>query len=80
MAYNKAPSDHSEFGGGPGLVDPELRKDRALEPRDQLLEIYATDPGAPEGTRDWDPATASLTDRERLGSQWPDAKTARGTT
>lgn len=44
MVYRKAPKDHSEFGGGPGLIDPESRKDRNLTNEEQLLEIYASNP------------------------------------
>lgn len=53
MPRVKAPKDHSEFGGGGGLVDPVRRADRivgsAAGPTPQgvaeeLWEIYATDP------------------------------------
>lgn len=44
MAYRKAPKGHTEFGGGPGLIDPEARKDRNLTPEEQLMEIYASNP------------------------------------
>lgn len=54
MARTTVPPDHSEFGGGPGLIDPEVRKGRVgMTTEQELLEIYATDPGAPPG----DPAT-----------------------
>lgn len=50
MAYSGAsiPKDHSEFGGGPGMIDPERRADRVLEPHEELWEIKATNPGATE--------------------------------
>jgi hypothetical protein len=49
MPYGlKTPDDHSEFGGGPGLIDPVLRKDRLLTNEQQLMEIYATET-APSG-------------------------------
>lgn len=44
MPYKKVPKGHSEFGGGPGMIDPVVRKDRALEDHQQLWELYATDP------------------------------------
>lgn len=44
MPYKKAPKDHSEFGGGPGMIDPVVRADRALKDHQQLWEIYATNP------------------------------------
>jgi hypothetical protein len=44
MAYRKAPKDHSEFGGGPGLIDPESRADRNITNEEALLEIYASNP------------------------------------
>jgi hypothetical protein len=47
MAYTKdsIPRNHTEFGGGPGLIDPEQRKDRVFtEPHMQLWEVYATNP------------------------------------
>jgi len=54
MSYTKAPKNHGEFSGGPGLVDPEQRKDRNIGPAtgplvdervgEELLEIYATNP------------------------------------
>lgn len=50
MPYKKAPNGHSEFGGGPGMIDPVRRKDRVFENQDagqQLWEIYATDPADP---------------------------------
>ena len=75
MAYNKAPADHTEFGGGPGLIDPQRRKDRVLEGHEELWEIYATDPSDPQS----DPATVSLEDRTPRADKW-DASVRRGTT
>ena len=46
MPYVKAPKGHSEFGGGAGLIDPMVRKDRALSAQEELIEIYATNPAA----------------------------------
>jgi hypothetical protein len=48
MPYTKdsIPPDHTEFGGGPGLIDPVLRADRLLTPEQELIEIYATNPSA----------------------------------
>jgi hypothetical protein len=34
-------ADESEFGLGPGLIDPYLRSNRALSTEQQLQEIYA---------------------------------------
>jgi hypothetical protein len=73
MAYNKAPVGHTEFGGGPGLIDPEARKDRNLTGEQQLMEIYATDPGRAESL----PETADLNIRTPL--PWTDKSTAIGT-
>jgi hypothetical protein len=63
MAYSREtiPSNHTEFGGGPGLIDPEKRKDRELLGYERLWEIYATDPTPPEfahGTTDEEIAAA----------------------
>lgn len=48
MPYKKAPADHSEFGGGPGMIDPMNRKDRTITPEEQLWEIYSTNPADPK--------------------------------
>ena len=51
MAYTRdtIPKSHGEFSGGPGLIDPEVRKDRvALTNEDRLREMYATNPDPPE--------------------------------
>lgn len=77
MTYKRTPAGHTEFGGGPGLVDPERRKDRALEPHEELWEIYATNPMDPEA----DPATSDLEYIPRPKPvEWADPKTAKGTT
>lgn len=75
MAYNKAPADHTEFGGGSGLIDSERRKDRAISPEESLMEIYATDPSDALS----DPATVSLTDRSPRADKW-DKSVRIGTT
>jgi len=53
-AGNSLPSDHSEFGGGSGLIDPVRRADRVIgqnsgplvdeRVNEELMEIYATNP------------------------------------
>lgn len=50
MPYNKVPADHSEFGGGPGLIDPVLRKDRLLSPEQERMELMFTRPDDPSST------------------------------
>lgn len=67
MPYKKAPTDHSEFGGGPGLIDPVLRSDRLLEGHQELLEIYATDPSDPGS----DPALVNLAARAPRANRTP---------
>lgn len=50
MAYTASsiPRDHGEFSGGPGLIDPETRKDRvALTPDELRMEIMFTNPDPP---------------------------------
>lgn len=53
MPYKKAPKDHTEFGGGDGLIDPVRRADRVIGqnagplvqgPNEELMEIYFSDP------------------------------------
>jgi hypothetical protein len=57
MAYKKAPKDHSEFGGGAGMLDAIRRKDaRDTLSEEQLWEIYATDPADPNA----DPTTSVI--------------------
>lgn len=75
MAYNKAPADHTEFGGGPGLIDPMRRSDRAISPEESMMEIYATDPSDAQS----DPATVNLETRAPRADKWaPEVR--RGTT
>lgn len=50
------PKDHTEFGGGAGLIDSVSRADRALDPEQELMEIYATNPADEKS----DPATVKL--------------------
>lgn len=47
MPYRKTPAGHTEFGGGPGLIDPEVRKDRAVSNDEMLMELYASNPEDP---------------------------------
>lgn len=49
MPYSRdsIPTNHSEFGGGAGPIDPVLRDDRVLTPEQELMEIYATNPASP---------------------------------
>lgn len=75
MPYKKAPSTHTEFGGGPGLIDPVLRKDRLLTGEQELLEIYATDPTDAQS----DPATVNLETRAHRPNRTPKDQRA-GTT
>lgn len=77
MPYSKVPKDHTEFGGGPGLVDPQSRKDRNLTPEESLLEIYASNPHD-EKT---DLADVDLYYRPLpKPTPWDDPSTAKGTT
>lgn len=50
MPYTKdsIPPDHTEFGGGPGLIDPVLRADRVLTAEQQRMEIMFTNPAPPD--------------------------------
>lgn len=76
MPYSKAPKDHTEFGGGPGLIDPVLRADRNLTPEEELLEIYHSNPA--DGTKDL--ADVDLTYRPVPEPTAPsDPATAKGT-
>jgi hypothetical protein len=47
MPYKKIPPEHSEFGGGPGLIDRERRRDRALSSAERRMELMFTDPTDP---------------------------------
>lgn len=76
MAYRKAPKGHTEFGGGPGLIDPESRKDRNLTNEEQLLEMYASNPNdaktpLEEVDLDYRPLPKP--------TPWDDPNTAKGT-
>jgi len=76
MPYKKAPAGHTEFGGGEGLLDEEVRKDRAVSNDDMLMELYASNP--------MDPATPiQETDLYAVPRPkpygWKDKKTAKGT-
>lgn len=53
MPYSResVPPGHTQFGGGPGMVDPMVREDRVLEPHQEVWEIYATNPAAPAAAR-----------------------------
>jgi hypothetical protein len=65
-AGNSLPSDHTEFGGGSGLIDPVRRADRVIGTAsgplvddrvgEELMEIYATNPADPTS----EPSTAKL--------------------
>lgn len=69
MAYpGKAPSGHTEFGGGPGIVDPAARDARAFHASEShipISEFYATNPADPDS----DPQTVPL---ERSREPWLD--------
>lgn len=58
-AGSSLPSDHTEFGGGPGMIDPVRRADRVIGQQagpvvqgvgEELWEIYATNPADPTAT------------------------------
>lgn len=76
MVYRKAPADHSEFGGGPGLIDPESRKDRTIEGHQELWEIYASNPNDP--TTPQEETDLNYQPRPKP-YEWPDPETAVGT-
>lgn len=76
MPYRKAPTGHSEYGGGPGLIDPEVRKDRALSSADELIEIYSTNPTDP----DTSPEDVDIHQFPKpVPHIWPDKSTRKGT-
>lgn len=60
MPYKKVPKGHSEFGGGPGMIDATRRADRAVGTNtdamgyqnmgEELWEVYATNPADPESS------------------------------
>jgi len=39
---------HTEFGGGPGLIDPASRAAREVTPEQMMMELYASDPDDPK--------------------------------
>lgn len=49
-------ADETEFGGVSGLIEEQRREERLLEPHEELLEIYATNPADPKST----PETAKI--------------------
>jgi hypothetical protein len=76
MPYKKAPSGHTEFGGGPGLIDPMSRANRNLTAEEELLEMYASNPNdgktpLQEVDLDYRPLPKP--------TEWDDPKTAKGT-
>lgn len=77
MPYKRVPTGHTEFGGGEGLVDPEVRKDRAVTEDQMLMELYASNPQDPE-------TPIQETDLYAVPRpkpyEWRDKKTAKGTT
>lgn len=75
MPYSKAPKDHSEFGGGPGLIDPVLRADRLLRPEEERMEIMFTRPDDPNSN----PEDALLGSNVTTYSSPEDPATAIGT-
>lgn len=76
MPYKKAPAGHTEFGGGPGLIDPEARKDRAVEPWEAAMEMRASNPLDPKTPIQETDLTAVPMPKPY---EWPDKKTAKGT-
>lgn len=75
MPYKKAPQGHTEFGGGPGLIDPVLRKDRLITGDQALVEIYATDSTDAQS----DPATVNLETRAPRTNRVPKNRRAGST-
>lgn len=76
MAYRKAPKGHTEFGGGPGLIDPESRKDRNLTNEEELYEMYASNPNDAKTPM----AEVDLEYRPLpKPTEWDDPTTAKGT-
>lgn len=76
MPYKKAPKGHTEFGGGEGLIDPQVRKDRAVEPWQALMELHASNPMDP--TTEISETNLNAVPRP-APYEWPDKKTAKGT-
>jgi hypothetical protein len=80
------PAGHTEFGGGPGLIDNVRRSERIVGTEagpavddhvgEELWEIYATNPADPNST----PETSDLNYQPRpTPTPWHDPKTAKGT-
>lgn len=77
MPYRKAPKGHTEFGGGPGLIDPVLRADRNLTPEEEMIELYCSNPNDPKTKlEDVDIYYRPLP----KPTPWDDASTEKGTT
>lgn len=87
MARSKnVPADHTEFGGGPGLIDNVRRAGRVVGENsgplvddrvgEELWEIYATNPADPDST----PEKSDLNAQPRPTPRpWNDPSTAKGT-
>ncbi len=77
MVYRKAPRGHTEFGGGPGLIDPEVRKDRVGMTNEELmLELKFSNPN--DATTK--PEDVDLNYRPApKPTPWDDPRTAKGT-
>lgn len=80
------PKTHTEFGGGPGLIDEVRRADRVVGTEayalgvqgmgEELMEIYATNPADPDST----PQTSDLNYIPRpKPTPTKNAATAKGT-
>jgi hypothetical protein len=77
-------ADDSEFGDGPGLIDPIRRAERVVgqaatasgyqRAGEEAWEIYATNPADPDA----DPATSTV-GYEPAPVPWDDPSTAKGT-
>lgn len=76
MGYTKVPKGHTEFGGGPGLIDPEARKDRNLTAEEEMLEIYASNPA--DGKTQMQDVDLDYRPRPKP-TVWDDPSTAKGT-
>lgn len=58
--------DESEFGLGPGLIDPQNRANRLLSPGQELMEIYALPKTFDSAANGIDVGDASTTPVPRL--------------
>lgn len=80
------PSDHTEFGGGSGLIDDVRRADRVVGQdatatgytvmNESLMEIYATNPADAKSVPETSDLTASPWPNP---AEWDDPSTAKGT-